>query len=249
LAQVVDPAPTEGVQTVTGAPSNAPARPGAIPPVGQGNAVPPPTNRVNPPFVNRNDVPPADREIAPFEDRVDNSTVSDGDPRFGTDVPIGAGPALSIGTLTVDQSGTGRMQQLVEGVQVEAVIGQAIALYSQHAAVGNSLPRQLRRGVDPVGNTTSASIQGGGASGNAAAQAASGVTNPGPRANNSRVRGGGASGSIAAEASPTTADNSFPHPTGQNAPGPVAAGLIRQISGQVPGAAGVQAAAPGNVVE
>ena len=36
-----------------------------------------------------------------------------------------------IGTLTVDQSGTGRMQQKVETVQVRNVVGQAIVIYSQ----------------------------------------------------------------------------------------------------------------------
>lgn len=36
-----------------------------------------------------------------------------------------------IGTLTVDQSGTGRMQQTVEGVQVRNVVGQSIVIYSQ----------------------------------------------------------------------------------------------------------------------
>jgi hypothetical protein len=39
-----------------------------------------------------------------------------------------------IGTITVDQSGTGRMQQKVEGMQVRNVVGQAIVLYSQAAS-------------------------------------------------------------------------------------------------------------------
>jgi len=36
-----------------------------------------------------------------------------------------------IGTITVDQSGTGRMQQKLESIQVRSVVGQAIVLYSQ----------------------------------------------------------------------------------------------------------------------
>jgi hypothetical protein len=36
-----------------------------------------------------------------------------------------------IGTITIDQSGTGRMQTTVEGIQVRNVVGQAIVIYSQ----------------------------------------------------------------------------------------------------------------------
>ena len=43
-------------------------------------------------------------------------------------------PLSDIGTLTVDQSGTGRMQQTVEGARVRDVVGKAIVIYSQ----GNS---------------------------------------------------------------------------------------------------------------
>jgi len=43
-----------------------------------------------------------------------------------------AGATLNqIGTITVDQSGTGRMQQKIEAIQVRSVIGKAIVLYSQ----------------------------------------------------------------------------------------------------------------------
>jgi hypothetical protein len=38
---------------------------------------------------------------------------------------------ITIGTLTVDESGTGQLQQPVEGVQVQHVVGQAIVLYTQ----------------------------------------------------------------------------------------------------------------------
>jgi len=43
-----------------------------------------------------------------------------------------AGATLNqIGTITIDQSGTGRMQQKLENVQVRSVVGRAIVLYSQ----------------------------------------------------------------------------------------------------------------------
>jgi hypothetical protein len=65
----------------------------------------------------------------------------------------GSQPQLhQIGTLTVDQSGTGRMQQVVEGIQVQAVVGQAIVLYSQNAPNANqqtTLPSNLDPSTDP----------------------------------------------------------------------------------------------------
>jgi hypothetical protein len=40
------------------------------------------------------------------------------------------GTLSQIGILTVDQSGTGRLQQVVEGVQVADIVGQAIVIYA-----------------------------------------------------------------------------------------------------------------------
>jgi hypothetical protein len=45
--------------------------------------------------------------------------------------------------LTVDQSGTGRMQQTVEGMRVRNVVGQAILLYSQGDLGQATLPANL----------------------------------------------------------------------------------------------------------
>jgi len=55
----------------------------------------------------------------------------------------GAGTLNQIGTITVDQSGTGRMQQRVESAQVRNVVGQAIVLYSQNASSPETLPADL----------------------------------------------------------------------------------------------------------
>ena len=44
-----------------------------------------------------------------------------------------SGASTPIGTLVVDQTGTGRLQQKVESLQVRSVVGQAIVLYSQTA--------------------------------------------------------------------------------------------------------------------
>jgi hypothetical protein len=54
-----------------------------------------------------------------------------------------------IGTLTVDQSGTGRLQQTVEGVQVKDIVGQAIVLYSSNPSENTPLPPNLDAAADP----------------------------------------------------------------------------------------------------
>jgi hypothetical protein len=58
-----------------------------------------------------------------------------------------------IGTITIDQSGTGRMQQKVENTQVRSVVGQAIVLYSQ-GGPQTTLPANLN------GSAGAASQQG-----------------------------------------------------------------------------------------
>jgi hypothetical protein len=68
-----------------------------------------------------------------------------------TDGIGGVSPTLNqIGTLTVDDSGTGRMQQVVEGVQVRDVVGQAIVLYSQTGTQPTPLPANLDPSADPA---------------------------------------------------------------------------------------------------
>ena len=55
----------------------------------------------------------------------------------------------SVGTLTVDQSGTGRMQQVVEGVRVRNVLGQALVIYAATNSPTTLLPN-LDVTVDPA---------------------------------------------------------------------------------------------------
>jgi len=71
-----------------------------------------------------------------------------------TTAGAGSGTLNQIGTITIDQSGTGRMQQKVEGVQVRNVVGQAIVLYSQGGAPQTTLPANLN------GSTAGATRQG-----------------------------------------------------------------------------------------
>jgi hypothetical protein len=89
----------------------------ATAPNSSGNSVDPvpPTGEAGP-----SAVPPTGR---PNADNTQQSNVSNG--------PV---TLNQIGTLTVDQSGTGRMQQKVESAQVRNVVGQAIVLYSQNAS-------------------------------------------------------------------------------------------------------------------
>jgi hypothetical protein len=52
----------------------------------------------------------------------------------------GAGTLSQVGVLTVDQSGTGRLQQIVEGVQVADIVGQAIVLYAPAKPAPTAIP-------------------------------------------------------------------------------------------------------------
>jgi hypothetical protein len=140
----------------------------------------------------------------------------------------GIGPALRIGTLTVDQSGTGRMQQVVESVRVQDVVGQAIAIYSQNGVPQTTLPPALDATADPL----------------AGRQQAAGQQQP-----ESAARAGAtqstetSSGAATAEPGPTNGVNDTPAAAnnavnGLDANGPIAGGLIRLMSERLPGEAG-----------
>lgn len=68
--------------------------------------------------------------------------------RSGQTGPGAAPITQPVGTLTVDQSGTGRLQQVVEGVQVQNVIGQALILVAQPAPTDATLPPNLDATVE-----------------------------------------------------------------------------------------------------
>jgi PDZ domain len=87
-------------------------------------------------------------------------------------VPIGRSNAAGspapgqneLGTLTVDQSGTGRMQRVVEGVRVRNVVGQALVISASTKSPITTLPPNLDPTADPAP---------------AKSPAARGATNPG----------------------------------------------------------------------
>jgi hypothetical protein len=81
----------------------------------------------------------------------------------------GTTPGNQIGTLTVDQSGTGRLQQVVEGMQVRDVVGLAVVIYSHTADPQNTLPPDLNSTADPNGGRPGAAqTQSAGANPNSA---------------------------------------------------------------------------------
>jgi hypothetical protein len=131
---------------------------------------------------------------------------------IGQTTNVGAGgPAITIGTLTVDQSGTGRLQQTVESVRVQDVVGQAIVIYSQHTGPGPAtLPPNLDVTNDPQNAPDTADPRR--ATTAPTAVAGADVAPPaGIVGNNRQVIAGNT---------------------------PVAAGLIRMMNGSVPGATG-----------
>jgi hypothetical protein len=88
-----------------------------------------------------------------------------------------AGPAVRIGTLTVDQSGTGRLQQTVEGVQVQGIVGQALVIYSTNASSNRTLPPNLDATTDPGVPTANHGTQQGAATSEADVSRVPGTTN------------------------------------------------------------------------
>jgi hypothetical protein len=92
----------------------------------------PPTGRVLPPGTTPTGQPDPD---AAQDDGVVGSGVNDG---LGTGLNMST--AAQIGVLTVDQSGTGRLQQIVEGVRVRDVVGQAIVIYAPAAPPQTTVP-------------------------------------------------------------------------------------------------------------
>jgi hypothetical protein len=124
---------------------------------------------------------------------------------------------LRIGTLTVDQSGTGRLQQVVESVRVQDVVGQAIAIYSQNGVPQSALPPNLDATADPL-------------AGAARPGATSPATRTGGVADTTRqvpaTDVGGSSANLANGSSGTSGN------------GAIAAGIIRLMSDRLPGEAG-----------
>jgi membrane-associated protease RseP (regulator of RpoE activity) len=124
--------------------------------------------------------------------------------------PVGA--ALNqIGTITIDQSGTGRMQQKLENVQVRSVVGQAIVLYSQ-GGPQTSLPANLN------GSAGSAKRQG--------------VTDSTARDSQRPTDAIGGQGSAASQTA--TPQQATPQQATPNSQVPVAGGIIQLVTDRRP---------------
>jgi hypothetical protein len=197
LAQVTDNTqPTSGASGTT------------IPPTGQVSpSTVPPTGQVNP----SNTTPTGESTVnnALLEQARQARQANEARRRAGA---TGGQMHNQIGTLTVDQSGVGRMQTVVEALRVQDVVGQAIVLYSQAADQQKTLPPNLDPTVDPAGG--------------------SGVIDPAQAATGQSATGQSAIGRTPPPA--PAAPNSATVGLGLNSPNPVAAGIIRLLSDRRP---------------
>jgi hypothetical protein len=202
-------------------PPTGEVNPNLTPPTGEANPnLTPPTGQVLPPGA-----PPTGRVLPsgtsptgqPDPDAVgdeglvgfDDSDIAGGNPLSGSTLAL-------VGMLTVDQSGTGRLQQVVEGVRVRDVVGQAIVIYAPATPPTTTVPP----------NTNVSGTRGETATAAATAQQQPGnvpSTNV-PGTNQPRQLPG------AAPQQPATTGPI----TGAGTPTPVAAGVIRLMSDRRP---------------
>lgn len=171
----------------------------------------------NPPTGERNTstVPPTGTVIPPGNTptgQLNNAQPAQaGQPVTGTgQSAVNGAPASAtpnqIGTITIDQSGTGRMQQKLENIQVRSVVGQAIVLYSQ-GGPQTTLPANLN--------------------GSAGAASRQGVTDSTARGSQPRTDANGGQGSAASQTAalqPATPESQVP----------VAGGIIQLVNDRRP---------------
>jgi hypothetical protein len=222
LAQVAD----DGDATSgTGTPPTGQVNPPLTPPTGQVNPpLTPPTGRVLPPGapptgrVLPPGAPPSGRVLPPGTTptgQPDPDAVSEQGSTQGITDDVASGNTLGsqilsqIAVLTVDQSGTGRLQQVIEGVRVRDVVGQAIVIYAPATPPATTVPPN----TNVSGTRASASAVAGGQQ-----QA---VTAPRQAAESRQLPG----------RAPQQATNTVPL---AGSPTPVAAGIIRLMSDRRP---------------
>jgi hypothetical protein len=142
LAQVTDENSAGGAATPpTGqvqpnlTPPTGEVNPNLTPPTGEVNPnLSPPTGRVLPPGTPPTGLPDADAESQGAQSQAGTrGNIAGGTDLTGTSL-------LQIGMLTIDQSGTGRFQQVVEGARVRDVTGMAIVLYAPSGPPATTVP-------------------------------------------------------------------------------------------------------------
>lgn len=179
----------------------------SIPPTGEVSpSTIPPTGQVNP-----STIPPTGEVFPSTSTPTGKSKVNEAQrAQMAKDAAgTGSGATLNqIGTITVDQSGTGRMQQKVESVQVRNLVGQAIVLYSQGGSPQTTLPANLN------GSAGTATPQG---------VVDSPASSGSPRANNANGGQGSAAAQTAAQ-QPATSGSQVP----------VAGGVIQLVTDRRP---------------
>jgi len=268
LAQVAEEGTATSATPQTGqvAPSTTPAtgqvNPSATPPTGRvlppgappsGRVLPPgapPTGRVFPSGTTPTGLPnPEGAEVTGTGSGTGRQgALNDGVATGGVGQPF-----AQIGTLVVDQSGTGRLQQVVEGVQVRDVVGQAIVIYAPVRPPETAPPPNTNvSGTRARGNPTTAAS---GDSTNPTAAAGGNPANPSAAAGANPVDATGVgtlgvAGDSPGIGEPQQLPGRAPQPLGTSgqiageSSAPVAAGIIRLLSDRRPGGA-AQGAAEG----
>lgn len=135
--------PSDGRTDQSDIPPSGLARPLSTPPTGQARPLStPPSGQTRPLTSTPTGLP-------------DTSQPGRADSPTGETPQTGTGTLSQIGVLTVDQSGTGRLQQVVEGVQVAEILGQAIVIYAPAKPPQTAIPPNTNvSGVrEAAGNT------------------------------------------------------------------------------------------------
>jgi hypothetical protein len=151
-----NPTPPTGEVNPNLTPPTGEVNPNSTPATGEVNPnLTPPTGRVLPPGAPATGrvlppgAPPTGRVLpsgTTATGQADPDAVGDGVVGSGVNAGIAAGTGQNfstlaqIGVLTIDQSGTGRLQQVVEGVRVRDVVGQAIVIYAPAAPPQTTVP-------------------------------------------------------------------------------------------------------------
>jgi hypothetical protein len=225
LAQVSDSsssgAAPAGATPSDGSPNTSSADPGrsATPPPPGIVRPSPPANTGNPPSASRTGAARDRRDLQLNPDATTNTAPQTAVP--GTSV----GPALQIGMITVDQSGSGQLQQVVEAVQVQDVVGQAIVIYAPNANPQATLPPN----VNTEDRANVASRTAGASTVRSTQQPSQAADAAGLKSTTTQQR----------PANRAPANTANANPVGENTP--VAGGVIQLMTQGVPDAAGTTA--------
>jgi hypothetical protein len=162
--------------STTAAPPTGRVNPQLTPPTGQVNPpVTPPTGRVLPSGTAATGLPVDDARVVGSSEAgaANNPSRSVSGPRNALYLPIGM--------LTIDESGTGRLQQEVKGIRVREVVGQVIVIYAPAEPPETTVPANPNvasedANVAPSVSQAAANVRPTGTASRSAPQSADGIT-------------------------------------------------------------------------